>query len=209
MLVKANGKNREYIEALTKLHSDLLPESAVSKLGSFFMRKFYYSTLVKKGLIDAYLYDCDGKYAGFISCTAYPFDFMKNGILTSPFKLIYVLIISILALPSRLFTLFKMIGDNFPAGAKNELGNSGQFMSFGVIEEFRKQTAEDSSKAIPQLLMDQVFEHFKSMNIDSFFLLVLESNERAIKFYKKYNCDILDEKTGTSLIIKFSTNNEK
>ena len=91
MLVKANGKNREYIEALTKLHSDLLPESAVSKLGSFFMRKFYYSTLVKKGLIDAYLYDCDGKYAGFISCTAYPFNFMKKGVLSSPFKLVYVL----------------------------------------------------------------------------------------------------------------------
>ena len=56
--------------------------------------------------------------------------------------------------------------------------------------------------------MEQVFEHFRIKGFDSFFLLVLESNERAIKFYKKYNCKIMDEIAGNSLIIKFSTKNE-
>lgn len=209
MIVKTDGKNSEHIDALTKLHSAVLPESAVSKLGSFFMRNFYYSTLVEKGFINAYLYDCNGKYTGFISCTAYPFDFMKKGILTSPFKLVYLLMISILASPFRLFTLLNMLYDNFPVEAKKELQNCGQFMSFGVLKEYRKHPAEDSNKTIPQLLMDQVFVHFRTGGFDSFFLLVLESNERAIKFYKKYNCEILNQKAGNSLIMKFVTNNEE
>ncbi len=209
MILKTDGKNSEQIDALVKLHTALLPESAVSKLGSFFMRKFYYSVLVEKGLIDPYLYDFEGKYAGFISCTDHPFYFMKKGMMSSPFRLFFVLLISILTSPGRIYTLLKMLSDDFPAEAKMELKFSGQFMSFGVLEEYRKHTAENSSKTIPKSLMDEVFKHFKSKGINSFFLLVLESNERAIRLYKKYNCEILGQKAGKSLIIKFNTNDEK
>lgn len=205
MIVKADGTNKEDIEALSGLHSYLLPESAVLKLGPYFIARFYYSVLVKKGLIDAYLYKHSDKYSGFIACTDYPFDLMKLGSKGSFYRLLRVLFISILSNPMRLFVLFKIVKDKFPSEARSKLENAGQFMSFGVLEEYRKNTDENTGKTVTQSLMDQVFEHFRERGKKSFFLLVLESNERAINFYKKYNCEILNEKAGNSLIVRFET----
>lgn len=50
-VVSLDYKNKEHICAVTKLHTELLPESVVSQLGNLFMKKFYYTRLTKDGLI--------------------------------------------------------------------------------------------------------------------------------------------------------------
>jgi len=98
-LIKLDGSSNEQIEAISLLHTSLLPESKVSLLGIFFLKKFYYSILIKNNLIDSYIYKSGGKYAGFIVCTDRPFVFMKEGMRRNFLYLSFVLGVSVLTNP--------------------------------------------------------------------------------------------------------------
>ena len=76
-------------------------------------------------------------------------------------------------------------------------------MSFGVLEEYRKIKDENTGLTIPNSMMEKVFDHFKEKGKDSFFLLVLKNNERAINFYHKYNATTISENVDDSIIMKF------
>lgn len=207
VVLKLDCKNSDHIEAVIRLHKELLPESHVSRLGTFFMNNFYYKNLINENLIDAYIYKHDNKFVGFIVCTVQPFSLMKLGLKNSPFKLVFVMTVSLILNPLRLCTILKMLKSLIPADVISDIGtDSGQFMSFGVLQDYRK-LQNDEGKPISQVLMDKVFEHFKEKNKGSFFLLVLKTNTRAIEFYKKYNITVLDKCAGNSLIIKFRTDN--
>lgn len=204
-LVKLDPDNNEQVQAVSSLHSRLLPESSVSRMGHFFMTNFYYKILVRKKLIDTYLIMFDNVHAGFISCTVKPFSFMKEGKNISFVYLVFVILVSTLLNPLRIFLLIKMMREKFPESLKYQLGvNPGQFLSFGVLEAYRKKV-DSRGYTLSQTLMNEVFNYFRAKKISSFFLLVKVSNERAINFYKKYNCKILDELVGESRVIKFET----
>jgi len=203
-LIKLDYRNSEQIKAISSLQSFLLPESSVSRLGRFFMEKYYYKILAKKELIDAYLYKNGDKFVGFIVCTDQPFDFMKKGVKGSLFYLSCILFLSCIAKPSRIKIILDTHKGNFSDNFKKDLGkNTGQFMSFGVLEDYRKLKDENSGMNIPDLLMRKVFDHFKERQKVAFFLLVLKSNLRAINFYNKYNATTLAEKVEESIIMKF------
>ena len=85
--VKHNNINQ--IDALTKLHLDLLPASKPSKLGKF-LEKFYLSTLIKHGCINGYSFRIKDKYVGFTLFTKYPNSFIYKAFSLEPFK--YILI---------------------------------------------------------------------------------------------------------------------
>jgi ribosomal protein S18 acetylase RimI-like enzyme len=207
VVLKLDYNNSDHIDAITKLHNELLPESYVSRLGIFFMKKFYYYNLIRDNLIDGYLYKYDNKYVGFIVCTVHPFNLIKLGLKRSPCKLMSVIALSIIFNPLRLFTILKMLKTSIPGDLISEIGtDSGQFMSFGVLQDYRK-LRNDKGKPIPQVLMDKVFEYFNEKNKGTFFLLVLKTNTKAIEFYKKYNIIIPDKYKGESMIIKFRTDN--
>lgn len=203
-LIKLNPDNKEHVEAVSKLHISLLPESIVSKLGFFFLSNFYYKALTKNNLIDVFLYKYNNNYVGFISCTDYPFTFMKIGIKLHFLRLSIVLLISILLKPNRILFLLRMRDDlNLNFIQKKYGENIGQFMSFGVLEKFRKHIDENTKLTIANVLMRKVFSHFRYKNKHLFFLLVLKTNNNAITFYKKYNGVFLFDNKSKSAIVKF------
>lgn len=93
--------------------------------------------------------------------------------------------------------------NTFSDDVKKFLENSGQFISFGVLEKYHKVTDETSGLTISNLLMKKVFEHFTERKKGSFFLLGLKSNVRAIKYYEKYKGFTLPDDIGESVIVKF------
>jgi hypothetical protein len=95
-IIKLDSQNKDHMNAISFLHKQLLPESKISMLGDFFLKKFYYKTLIEKNLIDAFLYKFDDKFVGFIVATNYPFTFMKKGIDRSFLYISYILTISII-----------------------------------------------------------------------------------------------------------------
>ena len=101
-LIYLDWKNKEHVNAVCKLHSELLPESILSKMGNLFLSKFYYSKLIKEKLIEVYLYQLNGEFVGFISCTNEPYTFMKSGQKKYLFLILSLMGISVLLKPSRL-----------------------------------------------------------------------------------------------------------
>lgn len=204
-VIKLDPSNKEHINAASKLHRVLLPESIVSGLGPIFLSSFYYKILTKKKLMDVYLYKVNSNYVGFIACTDYPFSFMKNGIKGNFIRLSIILMISTLLKPSRLGLLLKMKDDVNLDGLKQKNAESvGQFMSFGVLEKYRKHIDDFTNLTIPNVLMKAVFSHFTNRKKSMFFLLVLKTNENAIAFYKKYNGIFLLNTESKSNIVKFN-----
>lgn len=203
-IIKLDPSDKEQIKAVSNLHSILLPESIVSKLGHIFLSEFYYKILTKNKLIDVYLYKINSDYVGFIACTDYPFTFMKNGVKRNFLRLSIILIFSILLVPSRYRLLLKMKDDvNLDDLKKERVESIGQFMSFGVLEEYRKHLDEFTNLSIANVLMRKVFSHFTKRKMNIFFLLVLKTNKNAIAFYKKYNGTIIVNSISKSEIVKF------
>lgn len=209
-IVYLNWKNKNHVEAVSNLHMKLLPESILSKLGYLFLSKFYYKKLVKYNLIDVYLYMQKEEYVGFISCTNKPFTFMGEGMKKNLISIIGILGLSLILNPYRLVILlgflFKVKKDMLMENLKKEYGNRmGEFLSFGVLENYRKIIDPLENISIPNVLMKLVSTHFKSNNIEVSLLRILASNERAIRFYQKHSGYIIPSYNPNQVVILIQT----
>jgi ribosomal protein S18 acetylase RimI-like enzyme len=207
-IVYVKHDNKEHVNAISTLHMKLLPESILTKLGFPFLSQFYYSKLIESNLIDAYLYKFNDKYVGFISCTNDPFNFMKKGRNKFPLKLIRLFLNSFLRQPSNLLLFLNSKNDNVPlTDLQTEYGNSiGQFLSFGVLKEYRNLLDPEKNIRIANSLMDAVSDHFRFNLKKFYFLLVLKSNTNAIKLYERHSGVIISNsnKNYKSVIVKFA-----
>ena len=202
--------NKEHIKAVSNLHIQLLPESILSKLGYLFLAKFYYTKLIKNNLIDVYLYKQEKQYVGFISCTNEPFSFMRDGMKGNLILLLWILGLSIVLKPSRIFILAQFISKNkkdvLMKNLQEEYNHKmGEFLSFGVLENYRKIIDHDEKISISNALMKHVFTHFNANNIQFGLLRILATNQRAIKFYKKHGGYIIPSDNPNQVIILIST----
>lgn len=187
-VVQLDSEDKVQVETVARLHMTLLPESLLSELGFSFLSKFYYKLLPQSGLIDVFLYKNGTSYVGFIACTAEPLSFMNKGMKRNPFSLGMVLLTSFIAKPKRIAALLGMGGGIDLRQTDKEYGPGvGQFMSFGVLPEMRRVVDDETGLSISNVLMKQVFHYFKLIGKNRFFLLVLKSNQTAIKFYERYN----------------------
>jgi len=187
--IKCNDK--EHIKAVSSLHMKLLPESILSKLGFLFLSKFYYPKLIKNKSIEGYLYKQEKDYVGFIVCTNRPFNFMGEGIKKYFLQIILILTISIILNPRRIKTLLdyllKTNKDSLMKKMQINYGNKmGEFLSFGVLENFRKNIDSSEKISIPNVLMKLVSRHFEINNKQYALLRILKTNTRAIQFYQKH-----------------------
>jgi len=123
--------------AIAKMQSELLPHSPLVLLGMDFMSKFYYAQLPKLDLINGFVCYIDNEAAGFIVATNDPSGFMSKAIRKNWYKLIIVLLVSILKEPSRLKPLREawQIMSHLPETAKKS--NTGELLSLGVLEKYR------------------------------------------------------------------------
>lgn len=197
--------NKEHIKAVSNLHITLLPESILSKLGYLFLSKFYYTKLTKSNLIDVYLYRQNGEYVGFISCTNEPFTFMREGRKKHFITLVALLGVSLISKPNRFLFLLKIKNDPSTDNLQKKFKNNiGQFLSFGVLENYRKNIDPTEGISIPNVLMKLVSGHFKTNNKKCFFLMVLKTNTSAIKLYEKHSGTIINSDINNeSIIVKF------
>jgi len=193
-IVKLNHQHPQHRQAAARLHKTLLPESIVSQLGMNFMTGFYYFHLIKSGLIECHLYERDQQFVGFIVYTDYPFTFMGQGRKQFLWPLIVCLARALMANPARLKVLFQMMKNSEPRSHNpaKDSKDLGQFLSFGVLETYRRVKDEATGERISRVLMEKVFEHFREEGFKQFFLQVLKSSEAAIKLYKSYGGQIAD-----------------
>lgn len=209
-IVYLRWNSLEQVQAVCDLHERLLPESILSKLGNLFLSKFYYRELVKHRLIDVYLYRCQGEYAGFISCTNRPFTFMRQGLQRGFLQVLLLLTASVAMRPGRLLVLLKylvlMKRDKLMSALAEQYGDQmGEFLSFGVLEKFRKCVDEVEDKTVSNVLMELVSKHFRANLIKYALLRILPSNTRAIRFYHKHSGYIITSPNPHEVVMLIET----
>ncbi|MBA3338375.1 MAG: hypothetical protein H0T54_01245 [Geodermatophilaceae bacterium] len=203
-LIRLDPSDADLVKGVADLHSLLLPESALSKWGYLFLTKFYYRSLVKDGLIDVYVYRVHDRCVGFTACTDFPFSLLKRATHKHWLRLALVMAASLVQRPSRVKLLLRPEESAYPGdfGSVSEQ-DPGQFMSFGVLEEYRRHVDEPTGLTVPNVLMQGVFKHFSARQKERFFLLVLRGNTRAGSFYRKYHGEFIAER-GFSHVVSFS-----
>lgn len=216
-IVAVDPANREQVNAISKLHMKLLPESMLSELGYCFLSKFYYLKLIEDKSIDAYLCVLNGEYVGFISMTNDPLAFLEKGKKKHFMLIAFITLWSILIKPSRIKTLLKIrrefakyqpwINDL----EKKYKDNLGQFLSFGVdtsntiLDYYRNNMDKIEEVNIANVLMNFVKNYFKSSAKSCFFLMTIKTNHKAIKLYKKHHGIIAyKNESNESIIMNFN-----
>jgi len=188
-IIPLDPDNKAHVHAAAHLHATLLPESPIACLGHSFMTLFYYSKLVKDGLVQGYLYSYQNKYVGFAVCTTKPFSFIQAGKKKHFIYLLMVLLLSFIKKPTRLFTMIKIAKGKQISTPKLIHAEKpiGQFLSFGVLSEYRQVKDEDSQQSVSVALMTTIVEYFRERGFASFFLHVVKQRLSAVDFYKAWN----------------------
>jgi ribosomal protein S18 acetylase RimI-like enzyme len=185
-IVTVDPNNREHVLAAATLHETLLSHSPIPRLGSLFMTRFFYTSLVKDGLIHCYLYRSGGQYVGFLSITEKPFSFMNEGKRSHVVRLAVVLGLAVLQKPARVRILFETLaaGRRRPTGDNGE--GIGEVLSVGVLEQFRAQKDANTGLRISHVLFDEGIRHFRQRGFRRIEANVDGDNLRAIRFYRSY-----------------------
>jgi len=116
---------------------------------------------------------------------------MRKGLMRNFLRVLFLLAASVAAKPVRLLVLLKYLlvikRDKLMGTLEKDYGvQMGEFLSFGVLEKFRKCIDEVENKTVSNVLMELVSTHFRANKIKHALLRILPSNTRAIRFYHKH-----------------------
>jgi ribosomal protein S18 acetylase RimI-like enzyme len=137
-IVLFDATHRPPTKDLMDLHSELLPNSPITLLGSKFMQSFYYRLLPRKNHIFGSIVYVDQKPAGFIVATHDSSGFMRSALRYYGLSLVWILGLSILQEPiTRLRAIWEalQIMKHRPPEVKESVSGA-ELLSFGVRGEY-------------------------------------------------------------------------
>ena len=181
-------KNIKQVMAVSNLHLKLVPESKPSRLGNFFLRKFYFNTLIKYGYLRGLTFRIKNNYVGFTLFTESPDNFMYKAIWQDPIN--YIIIILFL-LATRPITLTQIFINNISfinnykkkkERVYKEQIKIGHWLSFGVQEKYLKCITKDGLRISNYLVMSMI-KWFKKNDYALLIGSVRKKNIPAILLY--------------------------
>lgn len=191
-VISLDYKNQEQVQAVAKLHQELLSDSPIPQLGYQFMTKFYYTKLVEAGLINCDLYKHEGKYIAFSVYTKYPFTFMEEGKSRYFLYLTFLLCKILLFRPYRIKTIFKVLRINRKRQDRNNEDKTGEMLSFGVLESYKYLRDEATGLRISNLLFERAIDYFKKEGLLRMQGEIKRKNKPSLLFWYSYGGIIKD-----------------
>lgn len=182
-----NPDDVEHRERIISIHSAVLPESFVVRMGPIFMRKFYYSALTRIGFLKVYLADLDGQIVGILVTNRKPFSLIRSSLNSHFFTFAWAVGLSILTNPMRLATLIETARYKPDPLLKvyEDEGKSFEILTIGVVEEHRKLVIDELKVA--HHMLRRVVDDYREEGFLRVTGQILKSNQAALKFYAKYN----------------------
>ncbi len=191
-IIHFNPDDKEQMNFICSIHSEVLPESFIVEMGNLFMKGFYYKLLPKLGFLKCYLAYYNGNYVGIIVTNKKPFSLIRSSIPHHFVKISFIIGISILLKPSRLKTLIEVMRYK-PDPLLKDFENSGEafeILTIGVLNEYRKVYISDKEK-ISHLLLKHVTKIYADSNYSRVTGQILKSNRMALRFYETFNANFL------------------
>ena len=181
-MVRISPDDAEQIEAIAALHAELLPTSTPARFGHRFMTEFYFTTLVREGLLLADLFRHDGVYAGFNVYTPAPESFVRDGIRRHPFSLAALVLRLLLESPGRtLGALWDLLvkSRGMPRGKAED---TAFWLTFGVKEPFTKVRLEPDGRRISGALVAEMIQKLRELGVHRLQGTVAVDNKPALFF---------------------------
>lgn len=180
-LLKPDDKSQ--VDAIFRMHVDLLPQSRPSRLGRIFMKYFYLTTLVRLKIIQGLLFEFKNQYVGFSLFTKYPNRFIYLGIKKTPIYFMLVLILMLLDKPKLLIEIISIIKEKRKI-SRNPINcnKTGQWLTFGVDKNYLKYI-DKKGRRISSILVDETIQWFDKQKFDRIIAAVRKNNIPAILFY--------------------------
>ena len=170
------------VRAIAAIHAELLPDSPLSELGTGFMERFYYSSLVRDGLVQCEMYWHGGRPVAFSSWTERPYTFMREGLKKHFVPLCLITAAALAAKPSRLATIRKL-QQTAPQRSEPPRPGIGEMLSFGVRADSASLRDPASGRKVTHLLVDRVIEHFKARGFTELQMMIRKDNRPSLLFF--------------------------
>jgi len=178
--------NRQDVAAITRLHLQLLGHGPMARLGELFLRRFCYTTLVRDRLMQAALYEVDGRPAGFIAYTTHSITFHRTAIRRRLPYAASLIVLSVLREPRLALRLLKPIKLMFSRRAELYLGKDpmGEVLAIGVLPEYRTpHFIRQTGIRVGEQLIAHVMSRFSREGIETMRAVVEAHNTPTLLFY--------------------------
>jgi len=187
-----NPANEGDVEVVARLHSTLLADSPVVKMGARFLRRFYYRTLVAEALISCTVFRAEGRIVGFISYTSLPFAFMSTAVKRHFFRLSWIMLVSIVHSPKMIRELIEVVRLLAVRGSdiRIERVGTGEALSLAVLPEFRRTMPPGSTKRVALSLFECAAEALRKQGAERILVMVQPSNRAANIFFSMLGCQM-------------------
>jgi ribosomal protein S18 acetylase RimI-like enzyme len=161
---------------LAWLHSQLVPRSPLSKIGTSFMRRFYYNVLPRQGHLFGAVAYVGGQAAGFISATHDSDGYMRRAFRDNLFRIAFVAGTSI-PTPRRIEGYREAAGllrGSTPVPAKGtDTAPKGEILSIGVRSSFRSfEFLSTTGIDVYKDLIEGAMDGFREANLEEARIIV-------------------------------------
>lgn len=175
------------------LHARLLPISAISELGEFFMKDFYYKILPEEDLLFGYVAYVDGAPAGFLAASDDPHGFLGIALRRRPFRLAWSAALSVAQDPARMRGVWKALqrksGRERAAAAAGGTAAAvkscveAELISGGVLADFQRPSTVRRVGSVWAQLIDAVLSQCEARQCGAVRARVSIHNPAATRYY--------------------------
>lgn len=173
------------VKDLAMLHTALLPQSPIVKLGPRFIEQVYYTVLPREGYIFGATAYVDQVPAGFIVATADSNGFMRTALRRCWWILAKELTLTILLTPSRLKAIGEVLILMRSAPRRQMTGREGEILSMGVLPAYADAPFIRRTRFyIAEDLFDMAMQRLQSSGVNLIRAIVDADNKPARFFYQ-------------------------
>lgn len=192
MIVRLDGTNRKFAEAVYDLHC--LLGSSITKLGRSFAVDFYYGLLVREGIVGCNVYVHEGKVVGFSAYADDSNSIFRRGVSRGPFKLAMSLVRGFMTDISVAKTTWSILRQFSIMDKEPAYDIPAEMLSMVVLEEFRSpRFVKETGLRITNDLFEATMNHLESLGVPGIKMFVDRGNILAHVLYLRYGFKVEGE----------------
>ena len=201
-IVDFNPDDKEQMNLICAIHSDVLPDSFVVEMGNIFMKKFYYKCLPKIGSLKCFLAQYNGKYVGMIVTNKKPFSLIRSAIPIYFWRIGFVMSAAMLTGPKRIKTVLNLLKYKPDPLLKTMEDSKTAFeiLTIGVLNDYRKIYITEKEKISHRILKHAVND-YRNNGYKKITGQILKSNRMALGFYETFNAGFVQSATNEAGVI--------
>ncbi|MGQ0767057.1 MAG: hypothetical protein ACT4OZ_15520 [Gemmatimonadota bacterium] len=185
------------VNAVAALHEEHLADSPIAQLGPRFLRSFFYSTLVRDGLVGVFVCHLDGEVIGFLSYTAYPGDFIGRGVRRHPLRLAWIMLRTLVARDRSVRDLWSVAAfvarrgrdQETPAEASTAGGGHMEAISLVAPPKHQKHIPPGGKSRLTIRLVETMAEHARAHGVARVVYTVSPRNTASNLLFNALGCD--------------------